>query len=257
MYITNIQRFSLDDGPGIRTTIFLAGCNMRCKWCHNPENLEMHRERREKDIDGNVITISNSQDITVEKIFDDILKDKKYYIKSGGGVTISGGEPLCQLNEVKELLMLLKKYKINTAIETALNYQYSVLKQILPYTDLVIADCKAVTEKVHINCTGVSNKMILENINNMSIYNIRFWIRIPVIPNVNITPKEIRHMCEFLADKKAEIIEIIPYHMMGISKYTLWGFHYQLKDVIPPEPEYMKNCYDVLKEKCSNVVWHE
>ena len=79
MYITNIQRFSLDDGPGIRTTIFLAGCNMRCKWCHNPENFEMRRQRTESDKDGNVIEIFNSQDISVKKILEDIIKDKKYY----------------------------------------------------------------------------------------------------------------------------------------------------------------------------------
>ena len=132
MYITNIQRFSLDDGPGIRTTIFLAGCNMRCKWCHNPENLEMHKKRIEPGKDGSVIEIFNSRDIPVEKILEDIIKDEKYYAKSGGGVTISGGEPLCQLNEVRELLRLCKGHKISTAIETDLNYRYSDLEQGLP-----------------------------------------------------------------------------------------------------------------------------
>lgn len=257
MYITNIQRFSLDDGPGIRTTLFLAGCNMRCKWCHNPENFEMHRKRTELDRDGNVIEIFNSEDIPVDKVFEDIIKDKKYYIKSGGGITISGGEPLCQLDEVKELLRLCRENDISTAIETALNYEYSDLEQILPYTDLVIADCKAVTERVHIDCTGVSNNIILENILNMSINNVRFWIRIPIIPNVNITPKEMKHMSEFLADKKAEIVEIMPYHMLGISKYALWGYNYKLGDVSPPASTYMKSCYDVLQKKCRNVVWHE
>lgn len=172
MYITNIQRFSLDDGPGIRTTIFLAGCNMRCKWCHNPENLEMHKKRIEPGKDGKVIEIFNSRDIPVEKILEDIIKDEKYYVKSGGGMTISGGEPLCQLSEVRELLRLCKQHEISTAIETALNYRYSDLEQVLPYTDLVIADCKAVTESIHVNCTGVSNKLILDNISRMSSSDI-------------------------------------------------------------------------------------
>lgn len=228
MYITNIQRFSLDDGPGIRTTIFLAGCNMRCKWCHNPENLEMYKKRIEPDKDGSVIEIFNSRDIPIEKILEDIIKDEKYYAKSGGGVTISGGEPLCQLNEVRELLRLCKEHKISTAIETALNYRYSDLEQVLPYTDLVIADCKAVTESIYVNCTGVSNKLILDNISRMSSSDIRFWIRVPVIPEVNITIEEIQYIGQFLADKHAEIIELIPYHMMGISKYKLWGYDYSL-----------------------------
>ena len=228
MYITNIQRFSLDDGPGIRTTIFLAGCNMRCKWCHNPENLEMHKKRIEPGKDGSVIEIFNSRDIPVEKILEDIIKDEKYYAKSGGGVTISGGEPLCQLNEVRELLRLCKEHKISTAIETDL-----------------------------INCTGVSNKLILDNISRMSSSYIRFWIRVPVIPEINITIEEIQHIGEFLADKHAEIIELIPYHMMGISKYKLWGYDYQLDDVKVPDSRYMKTCYDVMKKICGNVIWQE
>lgn len=257
MYITNIQRFSLDDGPGIRTTIFLAGCNMRCKWCHNPENLEMRRQRTESDKDGNVIEIFNSQDISVKKILEGIIKDKKYYAKSGGGITVSGGEPLCQLDEVRELLRLCKEHEISTAIETALNYKYSDLEQILPYTDLVIADCKAVTESIHISCTGVSNKQILENICKMSSSKIRFWIRIPVIPEVNITMEEIRHIGEFLKDKQAEIIELIPYHMMGISKYKLWGYNYLLDNVKVPDTDYMKACFISLQKICNNVVWQE
>lgn len=233
MYITNIQRFSLDDGPGIRTTIFLAGCNMRCKWCHNPENLEMHKKRIE------------------------LSKDEKYYVKSGGGMTISGGEPLCQLSEVRELLRLCKEHEISTAIETALNYRYSDLEQVLPYTDLVIADCKAVTESIHVNCTGVSNKLILDNISRMSSSDIRFWIRVPVIPEINITTEEIRRISEFLADKKADVIELIPYHMMGISKYKLWGYDYQLNEIKAPDSGYMGTCYDIMKKLCSNVIWQE
>lgn len=254
MYITNVQRFSLDDGPGIRTTIFLAGCNMRCKWCHNPENLEMHIKREEQDVYGNIIEIYNSENISVEKILVDILKDEKYYVKSGGGVTISGGEPLCQINEVEELLKMCKKHGINTAIETALNYPYSDLERILPYTDLVIADCKAVTETKHIECTGVSNKIILENINNLSVSNVKFWVRIPVIPEVNITEDEMYRIGEFLEDKNADVIELIPYHMMGISKYELWGYNYSLKEVKPPKSEYMRNCYNTLQKICGNVV---
>ena len=112
-------------------------------------------------------------------------------------------------------------------------------------------------DSIHMSCTGVSNKQILENIGKMSSSKIRFWIRIPVIPEVNITMEEIQHIGEFLKGKQAEIIELIPYHMMGISKYKLWGYNYLLDNVKVPDTSYMKACYLSLQKICNNVVWQE
>ncbi|HCO34522.1 MAG TPA: hypothetical protein DIT27_01135 [Eubacterium sp.] len=164
MYVTNIQRFSVDDGPGIRTTVFLSGCNMKCRWCHNPENLEMVMKRKELKQDGTILEIQNSRNLSVQYILDEVKKDKKFYRKSGGGITISGGEPALQFNEVQELLKKCKKDGINTVLETAFNYDYEVLQKLSAYVDLYIVDCKAISDDVHIRCTGVSNKRILENI---------------------------------------------------------------------------------------------
>lgn len=255
MYITNIQPFSLDDGPGIRTTLFLAGCNMRCQWCHNPENLKKIMIRNEQDDNGSKFEIQNSMDIPSEEILEIVLKDKKYYNKSGGGITVSGGEPLCQVDELGHFLKISKAQGINTTVETALNYSYSILENLFPYIDLVIADCKAITEGVHIKCTGVSNEKILTNIEKMSEDNRKFWIRIPVVPNVNITFNEMELIGEFLADKNAELIELIPYHKMGINKYKIWGINYTLNDVKVPESKYMKICYDILSKSCKNVIF--
>lgn len=121
MWITNIQHFCIDDGPGIRSTIFSAGCNMRCLWCHNPENLNTRIERTEIDSKGNSIEIHNSFDVPVNDIISNVLKDNKFYDKSGGGITVSGGEPVCQIDELERLLTQCKKYNLHTAIETGLH----------------------------------------------------------------------------------------------------------------------------------------
>ena len=109
MWITNIQHFSIDDGPGIRSTIFTAGCNMRCLWCHNPENLSTRIERTEIDGKGNQIKLFNSFDMSVSDIISNVLKDYRFYDKSGGGITVSGGEPVCQIDELERLLIQSEK----------------------------------------------------------------------------------------------------------------------------------------------------
>lgn len=206
---------------------------------------------------GNNISIFNSKNMAVPQVFNEIIKDKKFYEKSGGGITLSGGEPLFQLRDARELLKLCKENGIHTAIETALNYQWTDLESVLPYTDLVIADFKAATESTHIACTGVSNKGILENIRRLSVCKKTFWIRVPVIPEINITEEEMRRIGIALSDKNAEKIELIPYHRMGVSKYRIWGYTYFLENVIEPSSEYMKRCYDILKSECNNVVLQE
>lgn len=258
MYVTNIQRFSLDDGPGIRTTVFLAGCNMRCLWCHNPENLKTVITRCDKDLNGYAGEIKNSRNISMQEIIEIVLKDLKFYNKTGGGITISGGEPVCQIDELEQLLKISKEAGISsTAIETALNYDYSNLVRLFSNLDLIIADCKAVTESIHVKCTGVSNKKILDNIKRLSDEHRRLWIRIPIVPNVNITLDEMKRIGDFLADKNVEIIELLPYHKMGISKYKIWGMEYMLDEVEPPSQSYMEACCDILRRTCRNVIWQE
>lgn len=254
MYVTNIQRFSLDDGPGIRTTVFLAGCNMRCKWCHNPENFEMVMKRKILREDGKIIEVSNSDDVSVQDILEVVNKDKIFYEKSFGGITISGGEPAMQEKEVRELLVECKKKGINSVIETALNYDYEIINKLSPYVDLFIVDCKAVTDNVHIKCTGVSNKQILENIIRMSQEKKKLLVRIPVVPEVNITKREIKCIADFLGNNDVANVELIPYHRMGVSKYKEWDISYSLDEVVPPGNEFMNMCADVLSRVCENVM---
>ena len=254
MYVTNIQRFCIDDGPGIRTTVFLSGCNMRCKWCHNPENLEKIMIRKEFCVDGTINIVRNSQNISVYDVLDVVKKDRKFYEKTFGGITISGGEPAMQVDEVRKLLVECKKLGINTVVETALNYNYEIIQQLSPYVDLFLVDCKAVTEDVHVRCTGVSNEKILDNIVRMSRDKINFYIRIPIIPDVNITYQEIRCIADFLKLIQVEHVELLPYHKMGIGKYKEWNMEYTLDYVEPPSNIFMKRCKDVLSKVCNNVM---
>lgn len=288
MFVTNIQRFSLDDGPGIRTTIFLAGCNMRCLWCHNPETFErimlgydqskcigckycervctngvhtftegIHQIRWDKcekcskcvAVCENKALFTNSKEISVNELLLEIEKDRRFYKKlPEGGVTFSGGEPLLQAKELQVALQECKRRKIHTTIETAGNYSFDVLEKLLDDIDLVLIDCKAYTEEIHKKCTGCSNKHILTNIQKLSECRKSIWVRIPVIWNVNITFDEVERIAVFLNEQRIEKVELLPYHKMGIVKYKTYGKSYTLIDTEPPPKEQIEQCYDILRK---------
>lgn len=286
MLVTNIQRFSLDDGPGIRTTVFLAGCNMRCLWCHNPEALEANmlvydskkcsscmrcgnvcRENVHifKDQEHQIkwenckkclkcveaceskALSRNARELSVKELVQEIEKDKHFYKRSSGGVTFSGGEPVLWAKDLQTILEICKKNGIHTAVETAGNYPFCMLETILKDVDLVIIDCKAYSEELHKKCTGKSNKQILHNIQKLSEIHKNMWVRIPVIWNVNITLNEMEEIARFLEGKNIEKVEIIPYHKMGIAKYKMHGLDYTINDAEPPTKEQTDECYEILR----------
>jgi pyruvate formate lyase activating enzyme len=235
MLVTGIQHFSLDDGPGIRTTVFLAGCNMRCLWCHNPEAVE-----------ESLFSIT-AKNYGIDELWNEICTDRNFYQRSKGGVTFSGGEPVLHGNELKLILHKCRENGISTAIETAGNYPFGNLEMLLEDLDLVIMDLKAYTESVHERCTGKTNKDILENIRQLSMLDVPVWVRIPVVWNVNITKDEMTHIADFLKHLKIEHVELIPYHRYGISKYEKYGLDYALKDIKEPTEHELKLCEDILK----------
>jgi pyruvate formate lyase activating enzyme len=233
MRITSLQYFSLDDGPGIRTTVFMSGCNLRCKWCHNPENLEYGK---------------NDYEISEENLIKDIMKDEEIMKHSGGGVTFSGGEPLIQYSQLKSALICCKKNGLMTAIETAGNYKFDLIRKIIPYTDLIIIDCKAFSAEVHEMCTGSDNKHILDNIKNLHQEGIRFWVRVPIIPGFNANYDEINKIGYFLGGMNIERVELIPYHDWGIGKLKKMRLDYLADTAKVPTKDYMKQCKKVLSE---------
>ncbi|MFC1840345.1 glycyl-radical enzyme activating protein [Thermodesulfobacteriota bacterium] len=273
--VYDIQGFSVQDGPGIRTTVFLKGCPLRCPWCHSPESQQFHSqlswismrcigiEKCGKCLDAcpenaitsgeitqHMVTKESIQHIRIDRsICDDcgdcaavcypdalfmcgtdyniddlvekLSQDMPFYEQSGGGVTISGGEPLSQPEFTFELLKKLKKLGIHTALDTTGFTGYGRIEAVLPYTDLFLYDLKHMRSDQHKAITGVPNEIILENIKKIADVGGRIQVRIPVIPRFNDSEENIREtgmFCKSLGEA-VTLIQLLPYHNMGVMKY--------------------------------------
>ena len=240
--IFNIQRFSIHDGPGIRTIVFFKGCVMRCAWCCNPESQEY---RIQSMIEGGKEK-TVGYDVTVDDIMPEILSDMPYYMRSGGGVTLSGGEVLAQADFAAELLRECKTQGLHTAIESAASLPYSEIEKLLPYLDLFLMDIKHIDSDKHMEYTGVGNERILENAKRVAKSGVELIIRTPIIPGFNDTEKEVEAISRFAAtlDGVREH-HLLPYHRLGADKYEGLGRKYTLKDIEPPTREKMEHLLSV------------
>lgn len=251
--VANIQRFSIHDGPGIRTTVFLKGCNLRCLWCHNPETL--HKDLEIQFFSQNCIgcgkcfevcpenahqiekgqrifkrelckkcgkcaeicyasaLVMAGKEMTVEQVMEEVIKDQPFYLNSGGGVTFSGGEPLLQKDFAKALLIDSKKYGLHTAVDTAGNVPWQVFEEILSYVDLFLYDLKVIDKQKHEEVTGIQNHIILDNLKKLAMKGANIWIRIPIIPGINDNIDEMKKMNDFI-----KCLE-------GVNKVELLPFH--------------------------------
>ena len=263
----DIERSAFTDGPGIRTTVFFKGCNLRCAWCHNPESQPMHPQmmfyrdqctgcgkcrsicphRLEScDLCGKCTFFCPAdarkvcgREYTAEEVLAEIIKDQTYYDRSGGGVTFSGGECLLQADFLAELLPLCRANGIHTAVDTAGHVPWAVFERILPYTDLFLYDIKLMDPERHRQYTGVSNERVLANLAKLFRAGAHIWIRIPVIPGVNDQPEEMKKIRQWLDQNgKPEKVELLPYHAMGENKYRALGQEPQRFQ--PPEAEKLK-----------------
>jgi len=235
--IFDIQRYSIHDGKGIRTIVFLKGCVLRCRWCCNPESQEYDIQTMMVDGKPKVI----GRDVTVAEVMEVVEKDRDYYRRSGGGLTLSGGESLCQPAFAKELLATAKSRGINTAMESMGCAPYEVIEEILPYLDTYLMDIKHTNPAKHKEFTGRSNELMLENARKIATSGkTNLVIRVPVIPTFNDTAEEIAEIARF-ADKLPDVkkIHLLPYHRLGQDKYDGLSREYQMKDILPPEPEQM------------------
>ena len=243
--IFNIQKFSVHDGPGIRTIVFLKGCFLRCKWCCNPESQEYKIQTMITN--GEEKTVG--QDITVGEIIEKIKSDMPYYRRSGGGITLSGGECLCQIRFATALLQGCKDNGINTAIETTGFAEFEVIEKILPYVDTVLMDIKHINSDKHKEFTTQPNEKILENARKIAESAKELIIRVPVIPTFNDTVEEIRDIARFAKSLKGvKRLHLLPYHNFGMDKYEGLGRKYELKDLKPPAPEHMQKLLAVVNE---------
>ena len=244
--IFNIQRFSIHDGPGIRTIVFFKGCYMRCAWCSNPES--QSHEIEELVEGGKIKTVG--RDVTVDEIMPEILADIPYYRRSGGGVTLSGGEVLCQADFAAELLSECKSAGLHTAIESAASSPYEKIEKLLPHLDLYLMDIKHIDGAKHKEYTGQDNKRILENARRVAEDGrAELIIRTPVIPGFNDTAEEIRAIARFAASLPGvREHHLLPYHRLGQDKYAGLGRVYAMDGVEPPTSEKMKYLLSVAEE---------
>lgn len=243
--IFNIQRFSIHDGPGIRTIVFLKGCFLRCAWCCNPESQEYDIQTMTEG--GKIKTVG--RDVTVSELMDEILADMPYYRRSGGGVTLSGGEMLAQHKFARDLLRACKEAGLHTAVESTAYAPFDKIEELLPYIDLYLMDIKHMDSKKHKEYTGVENHLILENARKIAESGVQLIIRTPVIPGFNDTREEIKAISEF-AKTLPGVCEhhLLPYHRLGQDKYAGLGRVYAMQGTEPPSHEKMEYLLSVAQE---------
>ncbi|MBQ8356694.1 MAG: glycyl-radical enzyme activating protein [Clostridia bacterium] len=281
-----IKPFEIHDGDGIRTTVFFKGCPLRCKWCHNPESQLFEREilfdselckhcmactglceaniiqngkhlflresytfcKKCEDICPSDCFEVTGQSMSAEEIASQVLKDEIFMRGSGGGVTFSGGEPLMQVDLCVEIAKFLKARDINLAIDTCGAVPKSSIDQILPFTDTFLFDIKAIDEAVHLSCTGVSNKQILENIRYVDFLGVPIEIRYPYVPSMN--SGEAEKIAYFIKElKNVKRVRVLAYHNYAERKYECLGRPYPIPNIpIPSKKEIelvakkMQNC---------------
>ena len=242
--IFDIQRYSIHDGGGIRTIVFLKGCPLRCKWCCNPEG--QHYEIEKMTLGGKEKVVG--QDVTVGEIIDIIERDRIYYRRSGGGLTLSGGESLTQPDFAVALLKAAKERGINTAMESTGFADFSVISRYLPYLDLYLMDIKHINSAKHKEFTSQPNERILENAVKITNAGTRLIVRTPVIPTFNATKEEMGEIAKFASSLKGVTeMHILPYHRIGTDKYKGLGRDYSLTGIEPPSKELMNELLAVVE----------
>ena len=244
--IFNIQRYAIHDGPGIRVTVFLKGCPLRCWWCHNPESQCKHIESVQHttvlDDNSRIVEEGNIGNVmTVTDVMREIEKDRIFFDESGGGVTFSGGEPLMQPEFLKVLLKQCKEEELHTVLDTTGYASPEIFDAIFDDVDLFLYDLKLIDDALHRQYTGVSNVLILENLQQLSQQGKPLWIRFPVIPGITDTQKNILDILDCITNiQSIEQMHLLPYHRIGEGKYQRFRLENKMAGVVPPSKEQMQ-----------------
>ena len=244
--IFDIQKFSTHDGPGIRTIVFLKGCILRCRWCCNPES-QSHLIERMRTANGNRVV---GTDTTVGEVMKKVVQDMAYYKRSHGGLTLSGGEALCQQEFVSALLAEAKANGINTAVETTACLPFYMIEPQLPLLDTVLMDIKHMNSAKHEQFTGIRNELILDNARKIArAKGDSLIIRVPVIPTFNDTDREIAEIARFARSlPNVRRLHLLPYHRLGQDKYAGLSREDGMGELEPPAPEKMRRLLSVAEE---------
>ena len=270
--IFDVKKYAIHDGPGIRTSFFLKGCPLRCWWCHNPESLDMapallrredrciscglceNRTKHEKCPTLALEMVGRS--VSPQEILEIARQDELFYDESGGGVTFTGGEPLSQPEFLSECLALCKERGIHTAVDTSGFAPPAVVKKIAPLAGLFLYDLKHPDPRKHKHYTGVSNERILGNLLLLdemisgSRLKTEIYIRVPLIPTVNMDDETLRAMAELILKlRNASMVNLLPYHAAGSSKYPKWNMAYKMEGIGAPEKEDVDRALEIFAGK--------
>jgi len=230
--IHSIETCGTVDGPGIRFVAFFQGCPLRCKYCHNPDTWEY----------------AGGKDITIDELFGEIKKYKSYMKFSGGGVTISGGEPLLQIDFLKDLFIKCKDEGIHTAIDTSGIIFNDKVKEVLKYTDLVLLDIKSYNKKTFKNLTGGDLNNTLLFADYLSKHNIVMWVRFVLVPNLTDNIEDINKLADYLkALNSVERVDVLPFHKMGEYKWKELGYEYILEQTQPPDANLLEKVKQIFR----------
>lgn len=244
--IFNIQKFSLNDGPGIRTVAFFKGCPLKCAWCANPESQARRPEKMYDEAKECNIMVGEYK--TVAEIMDVIMQDIDFYEESGGGVTLSGGEVLFQAPFAIKLAQAIKKEGIHLACETTGYAKPATFNEFYPYMDLIYFDCKQWSSLLHRKGTGGTNEMILQNMQTVIDSGKKYCIRIPVIPGFNYTDNDAQHFGELFGKMGVKKVELLPFHQFGLKKYADLGREYGMGNVAQLHTEDLLDYQKILED---------
>ncbi len=291
--VFNIQKYSIHDGPGIRTTVFLKGCPFNCRWCHNPESMSPkpeivfssskcilcgdcydgcineaiinNKESFVRDKEKCILCGKCSEDcpaeaiemigriVSVSDVVKEIRKDMIFYEESGGGVTFSGGEPLMQMEFLENILIECKREGIHTAIDTSGYTSWDNLLRVSSNVDLFLYDIKHMDNEKHMQFTGVSNKKILENLKKLVSLGKKIWIRVPIIPTLNDSEDNVLQIAELIKSIELKDIFLLPYHNIATHKYGKLDMKYEIADIQTPSDKHMNEIAMKLKSQGLNV----
>ncbi|GHV44376.1 putative pyruvate formate-lyase activating enzyme [Clostridia bacterium] len=228
----NIQRFSLNDGPGIRTTIFFKGCNLYCKWCHNPESIRLTPQAMGTETVG--------EEYIVDEVMKVVERDMIHYKKSGGGVTFSGGEPTVQFDFLTALAKVCRARGIHTCLETNGIVPREKLSRLIGHIDLFLIDYKLTDDDKHKRYTGSGNRLVIDTINYLNESGAAIYLRCPIIPGIN---DDEEHFTAIRRLKQLDGVlgaEIMPYHEIGVGKWEKLGIEYELAHIKPPSTKIVR-----------------
>lgn len=286
--ISTIQRYSLRDGPGIRTTVFLMGCNLHCLWCSNPELIIPQKKvmvfprlctgckaclfidnEKALVLEGNTLSFDShknlekfiqvcpfqvfvpvGEEIETMELARRLMRDRLFFENSKGGVTFSGGEPLLQSAFVTETARILHSKGISVAIDTAGYVDYQIFSNLNPYVDLYLFDIKSLDQNIHEKYTGKSNVLILENLKRLIDDGKNVVLRMVIVPNINDGPRELEARLHFMEAYRGKIgrIDLLSYHKLGVGKYAALGEPYLLSSVTPADPNKLEKFAHELRQ---------